>query len=146
MHLRHLIQRIGHLQKFYLVDKVLLTLLLGKSRCLCCADLTLSLKITLVTNENDCDFLISMVSHFLKPFAYRLECCSSRYIIYKKDANSLAVISIRNSSVALLSGRVPDLRTNEYVLDRNIVCCELNADRCVSLSLELVLGVSKEQL
>ena len=87
-----------------------------------------------------------MVSDFLKPFADRLESCSPRYIIDKKDANSLAVISIRNSSVALLSGRVPDLRTNEYVLDRNIVCCELNADRGVSLSLELVFGVSKEQL
>ena len=119
---------------------------MGKSLGFRCADLTLALEITLVTDENDCNFLISMVSHFLKPLADRLECCSSRYIIDKKDANSLAVISIRNSSVALLSGRVPDLRTNEYVLNWNIVCCELNADRSVSLSLELVFGVSKEQL
>lgn len=87
-----------------------------------------------------------MVSHLLQPLADGLEGFASRDVVNEEHADCLAVVGIRDGSVALLAGRVPNLRPNQHVLNRHVVRCELHANRRVRVALKLVFGVSEEKL
>ena len=70
-------------------------------------------EITLVTDEDDGHFLVCVVTHLFEPLLDdRLERESFRNVVYDEDSDCLPVVSVRDSAVAFLTCRVPDLRTD----------------------------------
>lgn len=122
---------------------MVLTLLLRESLCFSCADLTLVVQVALVSDQNDGDFLVRVVAHLLQPLADRFERDAARDVVDQKHADGLSVVSVRDRSITLLAGRVPDLRPDQLVLHWHIVRCELNSNRCMRLSFKLVFRVSE---
>jgi hypothetical protein len=55
----------------------------------------------------------------------------------------LPIVGIRDGSVSLLPCGVPDLGTNEDVLDRNVMGGEFDSNCSVRVTLKLVLCVSQ---
>lgn len=107
-------------------------------------DLPLRLQITLVADQDDGYFFVSVVPHFLQPLPYRLEGVSTGDVVNEQHPDGLPVVRIRNGSIPFLTGSVPDLGPNQDVLNVDGVRGELNSNGGVRVTLELVFGISIE--
>lgn len=121
-----------------------LTLFGGEFLRLGLTDLPLRLQITLVADQDDGYFFVSVVPHFLQPLPYRLEGVSTGDIVNEQHPDGLPVVRIRNGSIPFLTGSVPDLGPNQDVLNVDGVRGELNSNGGVRVTLELVFGISIE--
>ena len=107
------------------------------------ADLPLIAEIALVADEDDGDFLISMVAHLLQPFADRFECLSAGDVVDEENPDRLSVVGVRDCTVPFLAGRVPDLSPNENVLYGHVVRGKFDSNCSVRLALKLIFCVSE---
>jgi len=119
-------------------------LLIGELLCFGLADLPLVFQIAFVADKDDGHFLVSVVPHFLQPLPNRLKRVPPRDVVHKKDPDGLPVVGIRDGSVSLLPCGVPDLGTNEDVLNGNVMSGEFDSDGSVRVTLKLVLRVSQQ--
>ena len=88
-----------------------------------------------------------MVLHFRQPLFQTLEAAPLCDIVDQKHAHCLAVVRVCDSTVALLTGRVPNLGPHCGALAHlDVVGGELHANGGGSFVFKLVLGVAQKQL
>ena len=84
-------------------------------------DLAFVLEIALVSHEDDDDFFISVILNFCEPFTYCFVGRSARDIIDEEHTNGLPVVGVRDSPIPLLASCVPNLRSDQVILDLHVV-------------------------
>ena len=84
-----------------------------------------------------------MVAHLLQPFADRLKCLSAGDVVDEENPDRLSVVGVRDCTVPLLTGRVPDLSPHENVLNWHVVRGKFDSNSSVRLALELIFCVSE---
>lgn len=117
-------------------------------------------EITLVTDQQDDNLLISMLTKFGKPTPSIIKSLLLSDIIDKKGANSSSVITralsvnklrddivrTSDSSVTLLTGSIPDLGLDCLIFNLKSSSGEFDTNCALALSLEVVLGEAKEEV
>ena len=106
----------------------LLTLLICISLTLSRWDLSLVLKVTLISNQDDLSFLISMVTHLSEPSIDIIEWHLPWDVIHQENTNCLPIVCTRDGSISVLACCVPNLCSNHMIIKSNSLGDKLHSN------------------
>ena len=103
-------------------------------------------QIALVSNQHDDDVAVCVIPKLFQPPRDVLECLVLADVVDEQSSNGAAVVGRGDGSVALLAGRVPDLRLDRLCVDLDAAGCEFDADGGLGVQVELIAGESREKV
>ena len=96
------------------------------------------MEVGLVADEHDHDVVVAVFPQLLEPLLDTVERRQRRDIVNEHGADSALVIRRCHGSVPLLASGVPYLCFNGLFADLDGLRCELDADRCLRIRVELI--------
>ncbi len=103
-------------------------------------------QIALIAHQHNHNVRVRVISQLLQPPRHVLVCLVLGDVVHQQGAHGTTVVSGCDRTIALLAGRVPDLRLDGLAVDLNAAGCEFNADGGLAVEVEFVAGESREQV
>ena len=107
----------------------------------------LVVQIHLIANEHDEAVLLGILLNLLEPHWDMIERVAVGDIVHQKGTDGPAVVRRGDGTIALLSGRIPNLRLDKLiVLNLNRLGCEFDTNGTLRVLIELILRESEHKV